>query len=220
MKTYRIHLIRHGLTEANLDGRYCGTLDLPLCDEGREQLDKLLNDYSYPYVDRVYASPLLRARETAEILFPGCEYIAVENLREASFGRFEGLRMSDLRNDEEFAKWLVPGTEFTPAGVEPAKNFYVRCRQGMIQVVDDMMQSGITSAAVVTHAGVISAIMAALVFPQRSFYDWKCDAGCGFTLRADPSIFIREPVLEFVREIPEEDFGEDDSDEDPYDVFD
>lgn len=218
MKTYKIHLIRHGLTEANLDGRYCGTLDLPLCEEGKEQLYELAESYSYPYVDTVYASPLLRARETAEILFPGCDYTAVQDLREASFGRFEGLKMSDLRGDEEFAKWLVPGNEFTPAGVEPAKAFYLRCRMGMIQVVDDMMRRGISTAAVVTHAGVISAIMAALVYPQHSFYDWNCEAGHGFTLRADPSLFIREPVLEYVGEIPAADAGSD-PDDDPLDAY-
>lgn len=218
MKTYKIHLIRHGLTEANLNGSYCGTLDMPLCEEGREQLYELLDTYEYPFVERVYASPLERARETAEILFPGNDYIAVENLREASFGRFEGKRMADLEEDEEFAKWLVPGGDFTPAGVEPARNFYVRCRQGMIQVVDDMMQSGITSAAVVTHAGVISAIMAALAVPRRSVYDWNCEAGRGFTLRADPSIFLREPILELVREIPELQ-SDPDPDDDPLDVY-
>jgi len=214
VKTYKIHLIRHGLTEANLKGTYCGTTDLPLCEEGVNQLYDLMEQYDYPYVDEVYASPLLRARQTAEILFPGCDYTAVENLREMSFGPFEGKTMAQLRGDEEFAKWIVPGSDYSPAGVEPAKNFYVRCREGIIQIVDDMMQRGITNAAVVTHAGVISAALAALAYPKLTQYEWNTEAGMGFTLRADPSLFIREPVLEYVGEIPSTEIPHDG---DPYD---
>ena len=216
MRTYKIHLIRHGLTQANLDGRYCGDTDLPLCEEGRRQLIELMDKYDYPYVDAVYSSPLTRARETAEILFPGCEYTAVTNLREVSFGEFEGKTMEQLKDNEDYKKWVVPGKEFTPAGMEPPKAFYVRCREGIIQVVDHMMQNGITSAAVVTHAGVISAIMAALVYPKYTQYDWNALPGMGYTLRADPSLFLREPVLEFVEVIPKETVNHDD--DDPFDT--
>ncbi len=202
MKTYKIYMIRHGLTAANLEGRYCGTTDIPLCEEGRKGLLELLDQYEYPYVDTVYSSPLLRSRETAEILFPGCEYIAVDNLREASFGRFEMMKMKDLQHDEEFQKWVVPGQEYTPPGMESSKEFYVRCRAGVIQVIDDMMTRRITSAAIVTHISVIGASLSALAYPRMKPYEWNCDAGCGFMLRADPSLYLREPLVEYVGEIP------------------
>ena len=54
--------------------------------------------------------------------------------------------------------------------------------------------------------------MAALVLPQRSFYDWTCEPGKGFALRADPSLFLREPVLELAGEVPTPN-----AEEDPYD---
>ena len=38
MKSYQIHLIRHGMTQANLQGRYIGSTDVPLSQEGIEQL--------------------------------------------------------------------------------------------------------------------------------------------------------------------------------------
>mgnify|MGYP000755091817 FL=1 len=68
MLTYKIHLLRHGLTRANLEGRYIGRTDLPLCPEGRAQLEKLRDTCEYPWAERVYTSPLLRARQTAELL--------------------------------------------------------------------------------------------------------------------------------------------------------
>ena len=53
MKYYKLHLIRHGLTQGNLDGRYIGSgTDLPLCAEGRAQLEELKAKFQYPDVPR------------------------------------------------------------------------------------------------------------------------------------------------------------------------
>ena len=42
MKTFKLHLIRHGMTAGNLQGLYIGSgTDIPLCDEGRAQLKEL-----------------------------------------------------------------------------------------------------------------------------------------------------------------------------------
>ena len=91
MKYYKLHLLRHGLTEGNLKGLYIGSgSDLPLCDEGRAQLKTLKKDFDYPQVPLVFTSPLKRATETAEILFPGVRQIELDDLREMAFGKFEG----------------------------------------------------------------------------------------------------------------------------------
>ena len=55
MKYYKLHLIRHGLTEGNLQGLYIGSgSDLPLCAEGRAQLKTLKKDFDYPQVPLVF----------------------------------------------------------------------------------------------------------------------------------------------------------------------
>ena len=70
MKTFQIHLIRHGLTEANLNGQYAGATDFELLDEGKRRLAELKRDFSYPAADEIVSSPLKRCRQTAEILYP------------------------------------------------------------------------------------------------------------------------------------------------------
>ena len=45
MQSCVIHLIRHGMTQANVDGRYAGFWDVPVCDEGKEKLQKLKENY-------------------------------------------------------------------------------------------------------------------------------------------------------------------------------
>ncbi|MFR2537459.1 MAG: histidine phosphatase family protein [Faecalibacterium sp.] len=57
MKTFKLHLIRHGMTAGNLQGLYIGSgTDIPLCDEGRAQLKELKERFEYPQVDTVFSS--------------------------------------------------------------------------------------------------------------------------------------------------------------------
>lgn len=70
MLTYKIHLFRHGITRANLEGRYVGLSDYPLCQEGIDALKEYVKDKDYPPVEKIYTSPLRRCRETAHILYP------------------------------------------------------------------------------------------------------------------------------------------------------
>ena len=91
MKTFKLHLIRHGMTAGNLQGLYIGSgTDIPLCEEGRAQLKELKERFEYPQVDTAFSSPLVRAVATANILFPNAGHqFTVHDLREAGFGVFE-----------------------------------------------------------------------------------------------------------------------------------
>ena len=73
MKTFKLHLIRHGMTAGNLQGLYIGSgTDIPLCDEGRAQLNELKERFEYPQVDTVFSSPLLRGGNSQHPV-PGCK---------------------------------------------------------------------------------------------------------------------------------------------------
>ena len=92
----KIWLIRHGMTEGNRQQRYVGTTDELLCEEGRQQIilkrQLIKSDQD---IQNVYVSPMLRCRETAEILFP-----AVSQITEAGFGSAvsENLNTEIIRN--------------------------------------------------------------------------------------------------------------------------
>ena len=58
MKSYTIHLIRHGISQGNLLGQYIGVTDSPLSKEGTEQLKQLAEQNSYPYA-QAYYTPIL-----------------------------------------------------------------------------------------------------------------------------------------------------------------
>ena len=120
MKTYKLHLIRHGLTRANLEGIYAGSgTDLPLCPEGRAQLEALRRDFEYPNVPLVITSPMLRARETADILYPGIKQIGIDDLREIN------LKVKPRQNSRAtriFTTGLIPASRLPPRAAKAARS--------------------------------------------------------------------------------------------------
>lgn len=203
MKTFTLHLIRHGLTQGNLDGLYVGGgTDLPLCDEGRAQLEELRGRFEYPQPPLVFTSPLLRATQTADILFPTARKLAIDQLREASFGVFEGRKVSELVHEPDFARWMDPTSGFTPQGAEPTAQFHRRCGETLMKLFEYMIRSGTEEAACVTHGGVIMSMLAQKALPHRKPEDWMADPGAGYTLRTDTTLWMRDGIVEAVDIVP------------------
>ena len=169
MKTFKLHLIRHGITAGNLQGLYIGSgTDLPLCDEGRAQLADLKERFDYPQVDTVFSSPLLRAVETANILFPGAAHqFTVHDLREAGFGKFEGRAVQELVKDPEFAQWMDPTSRTVPAGAEDRQMFFNRTSSMLMKMFEYMLRTHTEEAACVTHGGVIMNMLSQHALPFR-----------------------------------------------------
>lgn len=90
----RFYLLRHGETTWNRDGdRYCGRSDISLTEQGIRQAEQVGYYLSDHKLDAVYASPLRRARQTAEaVAVPhGLKVFTDERLVEMDFGSWEGL---------------------------------------------------------------------------------------------------------------------------------
>ena len=203
MENYNFYLIRHGLTQANLDGAYCGCKnDQPLCEQGANELYTLLDSAEYPFVDAVYTSPMQRARETANILYPDIDHTVIEDLREADFGRFDGKSIYELKGDEEFERWAAPGSKFTPEGVEPPQQFFTRGFLSILSIIESAMRSGEHNTAIITHAGIIGNAMSALCLPHKPPYDWGCDAGCGFMIATNAMLWQRGHICEAMCALP------------------
>ena len=204
MKNYRLYLVRHGVTSGNLSGIYtgCGT-DEPLCHEGKAQLQELKEKFTYPTVKTVFSSPLLRAVQSAEVLFPAAaEKIVLQDLRENHFGEFEGRAISELVGDEHFKQWLDPTAHYTPEGGESAHDFHARCREVIMQIFEYMMKSGLEQAACVTHGGVIMSMLAQRGMPKQNPEQWMADAGCGYVLHCSAEMWMRDGIVEVVDILP------------------
>lgn len=202
MKSYQIHLIRHGLTEANEQGKYIGSTDIPLSKQGAEQLRKLSEHYRYPGAAVFYTSPLKRCVQTCEILYPQVSPVAVPGLAECDFGQWEGKTAKELQHDERFQQWLENGQQTTPPGGESGKDFTYRVCFTFQKLVEGMMRTGTTEAVIVAHGGTIMTLLAAYGLPRANFYDWMVGNGCGYSLRITPGLWMRDNVAEVYAKIP------------------
>ena len=196
MKTYTLHLIRHGLTTGNLEGKYIGSTDLSLCTQGITQLQNLKDTFTYPHVTAVFTSPLSRAKETADILFPNTKVYEIDDLRELSFGEFEGKSAEELMLLPNYARWIDQNDAFLPEGSEDGTEFSIRTHNVIIKVFEFMMKSDIQNAACISHGGVIMSMLSSRAVPERPASMWACDPGCGYTVTSTASLLMRDGLVE------------------------
>ena len=118
----KLILVRHGQTESNKLGRIQGINDSPLTDVGREQAEAAARALTSDAPFVLYASPLLRALQTAEAIGSraGVRPVEIKELIEMDVGKFEGLSGLQLRErfpdvmrswDEDPASTVMPGGE-------------------------------------------------------------------------------------------------------------
>src|SRR5688572_12198412 len=116
MRQLTIYLCRHGDTAWSAERRLAGRTDLPLIEVGERnarQLGERLRDVSF---DRVCASPLARARRTAELAGLGALAASDERLLEMDFGRYDGLTVEEIRRERPGWTYLRDGC---PGGEGP-----------------------------------------------------------------------------------------------------
>lgn len=171
----RLTIIRHGITAGNLLEQHIGSTDLPLVEQG-EELAKKTAPFLGTY-DVCYASPMLRTRQTAALLFPGREIIPFPGFQERDFGQYEGKSMQDLKNDPAYMAWLPQQVEAPPAG-ESRPALVDRCAMAMERLYRDALGRGAENIVLVTHGNVVMALMSHFVQNGWTYYDWLTD-NCG-----------------------------------------
>ena len=188
-----IRLIRHGTTAGNAARRYVGVSDEPLCPEGREAAERKEKDLS---LDRVYVSPLKRARETAAILFPNAAQIVVNDLHEMDFGAFEGRTADEMADDPAYRAWVEDLCRGACPGGESQADFHARVKRAFIETV----RVPDVDATFVVHGGVIMSILWQFAEPKKDFYDWIAPNLGGY--EADCIARDGAPLLLNVRPLP------------------
>ena len=145
-------LIRHA--PAITDGRLAGRRDVPadLGDSGAmDRLRELLG-----VVDKGVASPALRCRQTAGVLFPGRAFSQDARLWEQDFGEHEGLRFEDLPDLGALSRDDL--AELAPPGGESFAAMVARISPALQELAQEAGQGG--PIAVVAHAGTVRAGLA------------------------------------------------------------
>ena len=185
-----IHLIRHGKTLANEKRLFCGSTDVPLSPAGMEELERLIARNIYPSADMFFTSGLLRARQTASLIYGDTPKTQLSDLNEYDFGLFEMKSYDELKNRADFQAWISDqaGVTVCPQG-ESGLIFKQRVMRGFNTVLDEAHRAGKKSALAVCHGGVIVRIMEWLFPDTRNFYEWQPEPGRGYTIIYDSENF-------------------------------
>ena len=156
----KIYLIRHGKTQGNLERRYIGATDEPLCKEGLS----LLKKNKYPNADIVFSSPMQRCLMTAAAIYPTHTPVICGGLREMNFGDFEGKCYDELKDN-----------------AARCQSAFETC---LSQIKDFSASQHISSpkAAFIIHGGAIMSIMQKYGTPKGEYYKWQIENGAWIEL--------------------------------------
>jgi len=187
--TTRLYLVRHGEVEARYQRVFGGRIDMALSPRGLEQASTLAQYLASTPLDRIYASPLKRVRQTLAPLVNAHRPppVILEGLREVDFGVWTGLSWDQVR--EQFGvsafDWLRLLAGGGIAEAEPVADFSERVRVCLDRVLAEGQGQ---SVAVVCHGGVIRMLLAhllALALPRTlafeidyasvTIVDWRPD---------------------------------------------
>jgi probable phosphoglycerate mutase len=117
VSNHLIYLCRHGDTAWSPVRRLAGRTDLPLTEIGEHNARQIGGRLHGIAFDRVWVSPLVRARRTAELAGYADRAVIEERIVEMSFGNYEGQLVADVRRDHPGWAYLKDGC---PGGESPA----------------------------------------------------------------------------------------------------
>jgi probable phosphoglycerate mutase len=162
----RLLLVRHGETEWNRVARFQGGIDVPLNDNGRSQAQQAAEFLKDVSIDFAVSSPMLRPKETAEIILkyhPNVNLELQEEFREINHGLWEGKLESEIKQEypDLLRQWqTAPETVQMPQGenLQQVWDRAVACWDAIAQsagVSDTELKTGL----VVAHDAINKVIL-------------------------------------------------------------
>jgi broad specificity phosphatase PhoE len=169
----RVFMVRHGATVVSAEDRFAGASDVALSDEGREQIRRLAERLSNEKIAAIYASPLGRTVESAQILAAPheLEVQTRDGLREISHGRWEQMTRHEVEEKypEEAAEWEKDPYTFAPMGGESGLAVTARALPVLIELVRKHPGENILA---VSHKATIRLLLSSLLgFDPRRYRD-------------------------------------------------
>lgn len=156
----RIFLLRHGETDWNRERRIMGRRPVPLSERGRAQLLALAPHLGPLGIEKIFTSPLPRARSTAELIAEQLGRVPVlddEGLTEVHYGAWEGRKFGELIHEPDFHDyWKEPVATPCPGGGESLLDVQERVFAAMARVVE---AAAGRPAVVVSHGDPLRVVL-------------------------------------------------------------
>ncbi len=173
-----LYIMRHGQTEWNAVHKLQGQTDIPLNDQGRAQAEKAREEYRDIPLDLCFCSPLLRAKETAEIVLRGRKVPIVtdDRLKEMNFGVYEGI-LYYFETDSPIGVIFQHPEAYTSSvgGAETFGELFERTGAFLRERIDPLMKEG-KNVLIVGHGAMnLSIISRIRKLPIRDFWSQRIE---------------------------------------------
>lgn len=147
----RLYLLRHGSTGA--DGRFIGTTDLPLSEEGKAQVESVRTVIESAAIDTILCSPKTRCVQTLDLLKVSTESETLDELKEIGFGLWENLDFETVNSKypDQVSEWMRNPETFTFPGGDSLPGFIGRLLK-VKKIIEDHPSDNVLA---VCHGGVI-----------------------------------------------------------------
>ncbi len=169
-----LYIMRHGKTDWNARRKIQGRTDVPLNDEGRDMAQKAHDEYLDVHFDICFCSPLIRAKETAEILLKdrNVPIIYDDRLMEMCFGIYEGYENSFHYPDCPINVFFwTPEKYITPVDKgESMDELFGRTGEFLREKVEPLLDEG-KDVLIVGHGAMNSSIVCQVKgLPVKDFW--------------------------------------------------
>jgi probable phosphoglycerate mutase len=149
---FQILLIRPGTTEYDQQGRVQGTLDIPLCEDGRQEVEVMVGELRQKPIAAVYSSPNQSARQTAEVLAAALDLKVktIDKLENLDHGLWQGMLVSDVKAKQPkvYRQWQdQPETVCPPQG-ETLSDAKERVQAALAKLVKKHKSEGLLALVV------------------------------------------------------------------------
>jgi phosphoserine phosphatase len=179
----RLLLVRHGETEWNRQTKFQGQIDVPLNDNGRSQSRKAAEFLQDIKLDFAFSSPMLRPKETAEIILqphPQIELQLLDGLREIGHGLWEGKLETEIEQTYpgQLERWrTVPQEVQMPEG-ENLQQVRDRSIASWQQIVTSALQNPAQTGLVVAHDATNKVLLCHVLGLDNKYF-WNFRQGNG-----------------------------------------
>jgi broad specificity phosphatase PhoE len=169
-------LVRHGETSANIDGVWHGSTDTPLTEHGLAQARRVAGYVGDTHRDTtaIYASPLQRARITAEAIGAALalEVRLEPGLQEYDLGDWEGMTFEALQQEKQLFTHMQTTPDYAPHGGESPRSAAQRFTAALASIAE--RHSG-ERVVVVAHGGVLSLGLAQILSGDYTQFERSMD---------------------------------------------
>lgn len=169
-----LYIIRHGITDWNIEHRLQGQTDIPLNEQGKEMARTAHDEYENVHFDVCYCSPLKRAKETAALLLEGRNIPVIydDRLREMGFGEYEGMLNPISANDCNVrVLFKNPENYKADRNAESLDSLFKRTGEFMEEIVYPLLADN-KDVLIVGHGAMNSSIVCRIrELPYENFWD-------------------------------------------------